>query len=45
MNIDMGWTKELEEYQKQNPEMYESYFRDFATNENFFKILEALENK
>lgn len=45
MNIDTEWTKELKEYQKQNPEMYESYFRDFATNENFFEILEAFENK
>lgn len=45
MNIDMGWTKELEEYQKQHQEMYESYFKDFANNENFFKILEAIENK
>ena len=45
MNIDTEWTKGLKEYQKQNPEMYESYFRDFATNENFFEILEAFENK
>lgn len=45
MNIDTEWTKGLKEYQKQNLEMYESYFRDFANNDNFFKILEALENK
>lgn len=45
MNIDMGWTKELEEYQKQHQEMYDSYFKEVANNENFFKILEAFENK
>lgn len=25
MNIDTEWTKGLEEYQKQHPEMYDSY--------------------
>lgn len=45
MNIDTEWTKGLNEYQKQHPEMYKSYFKDFATNENFFKILDALANQ